>query len=112
MTVANLAKNLDLTFLCGEELAQREVTGCYCGDLLSFVMSRAKSGDAWLTVMGHLNSIGVAALTDAACIVLTENAPLDPQALERARQNNIIVLRTNLPTYETAAALSALFKEN
>ncbi|HOO25506.1 MAG TPA: DRTGG domain-containing protein [Clostridiales bacterium] len=107
-----MAKGLNLTFLCGKELAQREVTGCYCGDLLSFVMSRAKSGDAWLTVMGHLNSIGVAALTDAACIVLTENAPLDPQALERAMQNDIIVLRTDRPTYETAVALSDLFKED
>ena len=29
--------------------------GCVC-DLLSWVMSRAKEGDAWLTVMGNINA--------------------------------------------------------
>ena len=33
----------------------REITGVYIGDLLSWVMGRAKSGDAWLTIMSNIN---------------------------------------------------------
>ncbi|NLP48663.1 MAG: hypothetical protein GX345_06945 [Clostridiales bacterium] len=110
MTVNDLADKLGLVFLTGQEDAQKQVSGCYCGDLLSFVMSRAKSGDAWLTVMGHLNSVGVAALADLACIILTENAPLSPDALERARQNKVIILQTEKTTFECAVAIAAFLK--
>ncbi len=107
MDVKELVEKLNLTVLCSDELG-RKVTGCYCGDLLSWVMSRAKEGDAWLTVMGNINSIGVAVLADVACIVLTENAALDDDALMRAKQNDVIVLRTDKNSYEIAAAISRL----
>ena len=85
MTVKKLQEVLSLQILCNENTAnEKEVSGCYCGDLLSWVMSRASEGDAWLTVMGNINSIGVAVLTDVACIVLTENAPLDDNAKQKA----------------------------
>ena len=80
MDVKNLVEELGLKVLCGENL-EREICGCYCGDLLSWVMSRANEGDVWLTVMGNINSVGVAVLADVACIVLTENAALDEDAL-------------------------------
>lgn len=81
MTVGDIKEKLGLKALCeNEDSLSREVTGGYCGDLLSWVMSRAKAGDAWMTVMGNVNSIGVAALADIACIILTESAPLDEDA--------------------------------
>ena len=69
MTVQTLMDALKLTVLTEGDLSA-EVTGCYCGDLLSWVMSRAEAGDVWLTVMGNINSVGVAVLADIACIVL------------------------------------------
>jgi hypothetical protein len=91
MDIKTLKEKLDLTLICGDDL-DRPVTGCYCGDLLSWVMSRAQEGDAWLTVMGNVNSIGVAVLADVACIILTENAALDEDALKRAEQNGVELL--------------------
>lgn len=107
MDVKKLTEELDLKVLCGEEL-NKEISGCYCGDLLSWVMSRANEGDVWLTVMGNINSIGVAVLADVACIVLTENAALDDDALNRARQNDVIILQTEKNSYQMAAAISRL----
>lgn len=107
MDVKNLVEELDLKVLCGENL-EREISGCYCGDLLSWVMSRANEGDVWLTVMGNINSVGVAVLADVACIVLTENAALDEDALNRAKQNNVIILQTDKNSYQMAAAISKL----
>ncbi len=109
MTVDVLKNELGLTYLCGEDIAsEKEINGCYCGDLLSWVMSRAQSGDIWLTVMGNVNSIGVAVLADIACIVLTENAPLDDDALKRAQQNEVVVLTTSKNAYEVAKEVSKL----
>lgn len=107
MDIKELKEKLDLTLVCGDDL-ERKVTGCYCGDLLSWVMSRAREGDVWLTVMGNVNSIGVAVLADVACIVLTENAAFDDDALKRAEQNGVVVLRTPKNTYQTAAEISRL----
>ncbi len=107
MDVKNLVKELGLKVLCGENL-EREINGCYCGDLLSWVMSRANEGDVWLTVMGNINSVGVAVLADVAGIVLTENAALDEDALKRATQNDVIILQTDKNSYQMAVAISKL----
>ncbi|MBO5432985.1 MAG: hypothetical protein J6A43_02895 [Clostridia bacterium] len=109
MTVKQLQEKLELTFLCGEEIAEnREAEGCYCGDLLSWVMSRASENDVWLTVMGNINSIGVAVLADVACIVLTENASLDDDAKKRALENDVIILTTSKNSYQIASEISKL----
>ncbi len=109
MTVAELKEKLNLTYLCGEELAgEKETDGCYCGDLLSWVMSRAEEGNIWLTVMGNINSIGVAVLAEISCIVLTENAALDEEAKKRAIEQDVIILTTDKNSYQVAAEISKL----
>ena len=109
MTVQNLIDTLHLTVLTEGDL-EKEITGCYCGDLLSWVMSRAVEGDCWLTVMGNINAVAVAVLTDCACIVLTETAALDADARLRAAQQGVTILTTEKTTYAMAVALSELMK--
>lgn len=108
LTVKELKEKGNMKLLCPEAVPDREVTGCYCGDLLSWVMSKAKSGNVWLTVMGNINSVGVAALAELSCIILTENAPLDEDAKKKADLNGIIILAADGNTYETAAKISRL----
>ena len=64
MTVQQLKEALSLKLLAGEEGLSEEVTGCYIGDLLSWVMGRAQAGDAWLTVMGNISALAVASLAE------------------------------------------------
>ncbi len=104
--VKDICEKGSMKILCEGDGFEREVSGCYCGDLLSWVMSRAQAGDAWLTVMGNVNAVGVAALADTACIILTENAAFDDNALMRAQQNGITVLQTEKNTYETAVLIN------
>lgn len=107
MTVEQLAENLRLqTLVAGD--GSREVTGGYCGDLLSWVMGRAQAGDAWFTVMGNVNAVAVAVLADTACIVLAEDSPLDEDARTRAEAQGVAVLRSGRTIFELAAALSRL----
>ncbi len=107
MTVQNLIDEFSLEVLCcGDKAAEKEVKGGYCGDLLSWVMSRANEGDCWLTVMGNVNSIGVAVLADVACILLTENSAFDDDAKMRAEQNGVIVLRSRENAFDLAVKIA------
>ena len=109
MTVDKLQEKLGLTYLCGQDIAStKEIDGCYCGDLLSWVMSRAEEGDAWLTVMGNVNAVAVAVLADCACIILTENAALDDEAKQKATEQNVCFMKSDKNTYQLACEISKL----
>ncbi len=107
MAVKELTEKLNLNILVEGDL-EREVTGGYCGDLLSWVMGRAQSGDCWFTIMGNLNAIAVAFLADCACIVLCENATLDEDAKARAQLQDVTVLATEENAYNMANALGKI----
>lgn len=108
MTVNELATKLNLKPLAGQGGDQTEVLTCYAGDLLSWVMGRAKEGSAWLTVMGNINAVAVATLADCACIILTEGAPLDEDARQRAEIQNVPVYSTEFNAYEMAVKIHEL----
>ena len=107
MTVKELTEKLNLKVLVqGDD--DREVTGGYCGDLLSWVMGRAQSGDCWFTVMGNVNAVAVSFLADCACIVLCENATLDKDAQDKAEMQDICVLSSEENAYTLANKLGEL----
>ena len=107
MTVREFAEKIGLQTAVEADL-DREITGGYCGDLLSWVMSRAQSGDCWFTVMGNSNAVAVSVLADCACIVLCENAPLDDAAKQKAQQQDVNILLSEQNAYTLSAALSKL----
>ncbi len=80
----------------------REVTEPYCCDLLSIAMGRMPQGAAWVTVMANINALAVAALAEAACIILAEGSALDESAMEKAKEKGITVLKTELPVFSAA----------
>lgn len=88
----------------------RSVTGGYCGDLLSWVMGRADSGDCWFTIMSNKNVVAVAQLTDVACVVFTEDVEPDAEMIQSAEAHSINLLISPLPTYAAAAKLAELMK--
>ena len=90
----------------------REILGGYVGDLLSWVMGRAKEGDAWITIMSNVNVLAVATLTDVCCIVLAEDVVLDDELLSLAEEKGVNVLSTPLSAYDAALTMSDIaFKD-
>ncbi len=108
MTVNQLMKELNLKLIAGNDGLDNEISGGYCGDLLSWVMGRAQSGDAWITIMGNLNAIAVAVLADVSCIILAENASCDDDAKARADLEGVPVLSTEEQAFPIAVKLSKL----
>ena len=107
MKIKDLVEKLNLKVLTAYD-EDRNITGCYSGDLLSWVMSRAEEGDVWLTVMGNVNAVAVAVLTECACIVLTENASLDEQAKNKAEIQGVCFLQSDKNAYELAVEISKI----
>lgn len=109
MTVQELANALTLNIFHLAE-PDRAVTGGYCGDLLSWVMGRAPADSAWMTIMSNVNVAAVAALTDVACVILTEGVKPDAPLLTKAQAQGINLLGTDLSAYECAIHLGNLLK--
>lgn len=101
MTVNDITTLKEFTTLVEADLS-REIASLYCCDLLSIAMSKAKSDCAWVTVMGNINAVAVASLVDISCIVLAEGSNADANMLEKAKVQNINVLKTDLPIFEAA----------
>ena len=102
MTVQELADSGLFALENEGDTMEREITKCFCCDLLSVAMGRAPSGCAWVTVMGNMNTLAVASLSDAACVIMAEGAHLDPAALNKAKQQGITVMETGLPIFDAA----------
>lgn len=105
MNVHELAASCGFTYLSGQELEARNVCGAYCCDLLSWVIGRAKEEDALVTVMSNPNVIAVAVMADLPCVILTEGVRPDGKVLEKAAENDVIVLSSEKTTYETAVLI-------
>lgn len=109
MTITQLLKNTDLTPLVLAD-GSREISGVFCCDLLSVVMSKAFEDCAWITVMGNINSVAVASLDDMACIVLADGCAVDEVMLIKAKEQEINVLLSKEPIFETADTIHRLLK--
>lgn len=107
MTVKQMAEALSLDVVCMPD-GDREVTGGYAGDLLSWVMGRAKAGDAWITIMSNVNVVAVATLADPACIILSEGVEPEAGVTNKAQSVGVNVLSSKKDTFALCAEVAAL----
>lgn len=97
-TLDIVASKLGLTPLCGE--LDREVCGCYAGDLLSWVMSHAGYGDIWITIMSNINVVAVASLTECAAVIMAEGVTPDEEVIRVASEKGITLFSDPRSVYE------------
>ena len=109
MTVENLIEKTGFnpTVLAD---SNREIDGVYIGDLLSWVMGRAKANDAWITIMSNLNVIAVASLADVSCVIFAEGVMPDESLVRVANEKGVNLISTTLSSYEAAVKISEILK--
>ena len=107
MTVAELKEKLGLNAVSLPE-PDRRVNGAYIGDLLSWVMGRAKADNVWITIMSNINVVAVASLADVSCVILAEGVILDDEIITAAKEKGINILSTEDNSYNTAVKLSGI----
>ena len=107
MNIYEISEKLSLTPLVKGNM-NVQISGCYIGDLLSLVMSRAQEGEIWLTVQTNVNIIAVAVLTGVSCIIVTEGMDIPEETLAKAKEQNVTVFQSEQPTYKLSCDLCAL----
>lgn len=105
MNINNILEDKRFKIL-NESDFQREITGVYCCDLLSIVMGRAPADCAWVTVMGNINSVAVSVLADMGVIVIAEGMVFDDVALQKAKEQDVNVITTELTIFEAATIIN------
>ena len=107
MTVQELIDSNIFTVLNAADTT-REISKVFCCDLLSVAMSKAPAGACWVTIMGNINTLAVASLTDSACVVLAEGTSLENSVIEKAAQQDITLLKTDLPIFDAGLKVHEL----
>lgn len=102
MTVKDLMDTGKFQVVSPGDDTERVIEKVFCCDLLSVAMGRAPSGCAWVTVMGNMNTLAVASLADAACVILAEGMELDGASVKKAEEQGITVFASEEPVFDTA----------
>jgi predicted transcriptional regulator len=108
MTLQNICKELSCEIISGKALLQRNVEGAYASDLLSDVMGYSKEGQIWITLQTHRNVIAIASLKELSAVVLVKGFLPEPEVVELAEKEEVVLLSTGLNTYEFCGRLHQL----
>ncbi len=109
MKVKEVVEQLSLTLLTWTpEGLEQEVSGGYVSDLLSNVMGQAKGGNLWVTMQGHVNIVAVASLAGVSAVIVAGGAAVDEKAMEKARENNIVLLTSPRGAFEIVGQMYQL----
>lgn len=108
MTIQELIDKCDFEVVNSGSDLSAQVTEPFCCDLLSIAMGNAPKGCAWCTVMANMNTLAVASLTDAGCVILCMGTSADDNMKMKAASEGITLLRTNRPIFETALLIYKL----
>jgi len=100
MTVRHIADQVPLRIFSGSDALDMEVTGAYVSDLLSDVMGHASEGELWITLQSHVNVAAIASLKELAAVILVKGIVPDAAMLEKAVEEGIPVLGTDMSTYK------------
>ena len=109
MTVNDVLSRLSLESVC-VPCPDREITGVYAGDLLSWVMGHAEYGECLVTIMSNVNVLAVASLLDLSCVILAEGVTADEEFTKLAQEKNINVLSCKHSTYDMCTLLYEALK--
>jgi hypothetical protein len=105
MNVTEAAEKIGGTLVVGDRPEPKEVLGGYASDLLSDVMANSAKGDLWITMQKHVNIVAVATLNELAGIVIVNGRAPEPGAVEKAREQGIPIICTDLPAFDVIGAL-------
>ncbi len=100
MDIGTIAKKLNLEVRSASDRLKNNVTGGYTGDLLSDVMANSHAGDIWITRQVHQNIVAIATLKEHAGIILVNSCEPAKETLEKAIQENVPILVSNMSAFE------------
>ena len=105
MTLREMIEKLELILVAETGALDETVSGGYVSDLLSHVMGQAKAGQIWITMQGHQNIVAVASLVGLSAVIVAGGVEPEEQTVVKARDQEVVLCKTNLSTYEVVGRL-------
>ncbi len=106
MFIDELIKEIDGNVLTGAGIVENiKIENVYICDLLSWVMSHAQKGDAWITVLTNVNVPAVALMTEVSCVIIPEDISVEELTLRKANENGIIIIGTKYNSFEISSKI-------
>lgn len=100
MKVKELLAKTNWSVTASDEALEKEISGVFCGDLLSWVMGNCEPGQCWITVQTHLNIVAVAALKEISCLIIVQDAEVPQATLDKVLEEDIALFRVSVSAYE------------
>jgi predicted transcriptional regulator len=107
MTVTNIVKILDAKVYTGDDKLETVVQAACGADLMSDVMAFVKEEVVLLTGLVTIQAIRTAIIMDVSVVVFVRGKKPMQDVVNLARENNIILLSTNLPMFLACGKLYA-----
>jgi hypothetical protein len=101
-------EKLNLSVRSAKDSLECEVTRGYASDLLSDVLANSEEGDLWITLQIHQNTVAVASMKGLSGIILVNGREPEKETLEKAEAENIVMMVTEMPTFELIGRLYEL----
>ena len=104
--VSDIISKLNLEVVTASEKAlDRSVDGAITGDLLSWIMAQGNEGNLWITIQTHQNIIAVAVLLNFSAIIVSGDATIAEDTIEKAIREDIPILRSKMESFEVCGIL-------
>lgn len=100
MLVKEFAQKTGFKVWAKEEALNKEISGVFVGDLLSWVMGNCEADQLWITVQSHLNIVAVSALKEISALVIAQGAEVAQETIDKALEEDIALFTSDLSAYE------------
>lgn len=111
-SVKEISKLIEGTIITNFEKADREFKGIVASDLLSYVMANSSEDYGIVTVLSNINVLGVAVLIDSSCVIISSGIKVNAQITSKAEEEGIILITSNLTTYEICGRVYEILKND
>lgn len=106
-----LIEELKFECLSGKAYLDRMPKWAYSSDLLSDVMGKAEPGMLWVTSQVHKNIVAVASLIELSAIIVVNERKVDPEVLLHAEEEEVVIIASGLPAFQTVGLLFDYLRE-
>ena len=103
MKLKDIIEKLSLKVLT--DIEDKDITGVYMSDMVSDVMSKAETGNLWVTIQTHKNIVAAANLIDISAVIISQGTEVPDETIELANRYNVVLLSSDDSTFELGGKL-------
>ena len=92
--------NENYCLITDQHTSDRLMNDFYATDLLSSAIQFMNKNDILVTIISHVNTIGVAMMLDLSAIIIACDRPISQKMIDQANEEKIAIISTKLKTHE------------